>query len=96
MPAMEAFGRRWHIGSDDLPLPMISLMTVHTVWHAPPLVAGWRGVRCRAGAPRTLALPSRRAWHARPGGALALTLRVPWRAQVHHRAGGVHRCALEA
>jgi hypothetical protein len=32
MPAMSAFGRRWHIGSDDLPLPMISLMTVHTLW----------------------------------------------------------------
>lgn len=32
---MEAFGRRWHIGSDDLPLPMISLMTVHTVWRVP-------------------------------------------------------------
>jgi len=40
MPAMEAFGRRWHIGSDDLPLPMISLMTVHTVWRVPRL--HWR------------------------------------------------------
>ena len=42
---MEAFGRRWHIGSDDLPLPMISLMAVHVVWCAqprsgPPLRAG--------------------------------------------------------
>ena len=36
MPALEAFGRRWHIASDDLPLPMLSLMTVHTVWRAPP------------------------------------------------------------
>jgi hypothetical protein len=45
MPAMEAFGRRWHIGSDDLPLPMISLMAVHVVWcvqprSRPPLRAG--------------------------------------------------------
>jgi len=38
MPAMEAFGRRWHIGSDDLPLPMISLMSVHVIWCA---AEGW-------------------------------------------------------
>jgi hypothetical protein len=40
MPAMEAFGRRWHIGSDDLPLPMISLMAVHVVWCVTPRSGG--------------------------------------------------------
>ena len=66
MPAMEAFGRRWHIGSDDLPLPMISLMAVHVVWcAAPPL--GHAGVVCTpALAVFLLRPPPPRRWGPQP------------------------------
>jgi sn1-specific diacylglycerol lipase len=32
MPAIRLFGRHWLLSSDDLPLPMAGLMTVHTLW----------------------------------------------------------------
>ena len=32
MPALRLFGRQWLLSSDDLPLPMAGLMTVHTIW----------------------------------------------------------------
>lgn len=39
MPALEAFSRRWHIACDDLPLPMLTLMTFHTIWCVVVMVA---------------------------------------------------------
>lgn len=39
MPALEAFGRKWHIASDDLPLPMLTLMTFHTIWCVVVMIA---------------------------------------------------------
>jgi hypothetical protein len=36
MPALSLFGRTWLVAADDLPLPMMCLMVVHTVWYAPP------------------------------------------------------------
>ncbi len=32
MPALRLFGRQWLLSSDDLPLPMAGLMTIHTMW----------------------------------------------------------------
>ena len=32
MPALILFGRSWLVASDDLPIPMLCLMVVHTVW----------------------------------------------------------------
>lgn len=32
MPALRVFGRRWHIASDDLPLPAAVLAVFHFVW----------------------------------------------------------------
>ncbi|GAB4816776.1 hypothetical protein N2152v2_003822 [Parachlorella kessleri] len=34
MPALKVFGRRWHIASDDLPLPAAALSLFHLVWVA--------------------------------------------------------------
>jgi hypothetical protein len=32
MPALSLFGRTWLVAADDLPVPMMCLMVVHTVW----------------------------------------------------------------
>jgi hypothetical protein len=32
MPALNFFGRAWLVATDDLPVPMMCLMLVHTVW----------------------------------------------------------------
>lgn len=32
MPALNFFGRAWLVATDDLPVPMMCLMFVHTVW----------------------------------------------------------------
>lgn len=33
MPALNFFGRAWLVAADDLPVPMMCLMVVHTVWY---------------------------------------------------------------
>jgi hypothetical protein len=46
MPALNLFGRTWLVATDDLPIPMMCLMVVHTVWCAPTRRAP-RAIRTR-------------------------------------------------
>ena len=32
MPALNFMGRAWLVATDDLPVPMMCLMFIHTVW----------------------------------------------------------------
>lgn len=46
MPALILFGRSWLVASDDLPIPMLCLMVVHTVWcEFPNHILALRAVR---------------------------------------------------